>query len=754
MCALKSRLDSPRNQIGPQHGQTAFLALPDAPNALRRQMLAAMGVAASGAAVGWPGSVLATGASAVAAPGVTPATFVESHGLAAALVRKALESTETSSISMALISGKGLVWAQALGTMGDPAQTPVTPHTLYCIGSCSKLLATVTALQLADRGLVQLDAPVVHYLPAFSMRSPEYRDITVRMLINHQSGLPGTDYSNGFTTLPFPGYSAQVLRTLAGSRLKHQPGEMSVYCNDGFTMVEQLVRAVTGMAYPDYVQRNILDPLGMGNSRYAVQLFPDGSFAPGRDPANNTFLECVNVFASGGLFTTPTDMARFAGLFLNRGRVDSTTLLSEQAIDAMARLQAVNEPLRPVPVGWGFGLGWDDVHQGAFAAKGIRAWRKNGGTLVYGSDFYVLPDHGLAFMITGTSTSYAPDSIAEQVLYAALREQDHSIEPPRKITSVASSPASPWSVAANTFSGIYANYQSSYKLAPLADPDAVQVYKWQNDQWEDHAIWRRRSDGLFAGPDAPLTGFGLALAGDQRYLTLHTVAGAGFYAIDLAFAQELLPLGPIPKAWQPRIDKTWVVVNERYDSLALAGAGPALKLFTVPDLPGYIGVNAGPSATDNQLLVAEEPDAARMCLKIPYNMGRDLNDLLAETHNGQEHLRFGRMLFKPLDAFTELMPGASQQATINNHGHAVGFRTVQPARLELENALAAFVFDANFEPAFPDQFRSARDGAVSADAVVGTKHKPAQLALPEGGFALVYGEPGATVSVRTKAEAS
>jgi hypothetical protein len=87
------------------------------------------------------------------------------------------------------------------------------------------------------------------------------------------------------------------------------------------------------------------------------------------------------------------------------------------------QLQAVNEALRPVPVEWGFGLGWDDVHQGAFATSDIRAWRKNGGTLVYGSDFYVLPDHELAVMITGTSTAYKPDAIAEQVLYQALVEK-------------------------------------------------------------------------------------------------------------------------------------------------------------------------------------------------------------------------------------------------------------------------------------------------------------------------------------------
>src|SRR5690606_38967447 len=82
MCALKSRPDSRVNPISPPQGQSAFLALPDGPNPLRRRMLAAMGLAASGAATGWPASVLATGANTTAQGG-TPAAFTESHSLAA-----------------------------------------------------------------------------------------------------------------------------------------------------------------------------------------------------------------------------------------------------------------------------------------------------------------------------------------------------------------------------------------------------------------------------------------------------------------------------------------------------------------------------------------------------------------------------------------------------------------------------------------------------------------------------------------------
>ena len=754
MCARRVSLES---EVNPSLGSHANVALSDGPHLVRRKMLAAMGWAASGVAMGWPGVVwsadVAPTLQSHAAPNQPvpghslPPTFAQSYDLATLLIRDALDKTDTSSISMALISKDGLVWNLALGNLSDTAKTPVSPDTLYCIGSCSKLVATVAALQLVDRGLIGLDAPVVQYLPAFSMLSPQYTAVTVRMLLNHQSGFPGTDYSNGFTTLPFTGYADQVLQTLTQTRLKHVPGEMSVYCNDGFTLVELVVRAVTGLDYHDYVQRNILDPLGMSASRYAVQLFPKGAFAPGRSPSGQLFLECINVHASGGLFTTPSEMAQFARIFLNNGVVDGVTLLSQASIQAMSQLQAVNEALRPVPVEWGFGLGWDDVRQGAFATSNIRAWRKNGGTLVYGSDFYVLPDHELAVMITGTSTAYKPDAIAEQVLYQALVEKGSLTRMPEKFGLTAGKAVSPYAVNAADLQGIYANYQAIFRVSMAAQPDVVQVHKWEGGHWSENAIWKRRADGLFADTDKPATAFGLARQGEQRYLTLHMPSGAGYSRIDLAFAQALTAQRPVPEAWTSRLGRTWVVINERYTSLALAGGGPALTLFAVPELPGFVGVNAEPASTENQLLVANEPDAARMCLNIPYTMSRDLNDLLAETYDGQEYLRLGRMLAKPLEAFAQLEAGGTLQATVSPHGHALGVRAAQALQLQVQGALAAFVYNADLEPVFPDQFRADIGGVVKAENSSGTTQKPARLRVPQGGLVLLYGVPGNVVSV-------
>ena len=257
---------------------------------------------------------------------------------AAILKELANSESKTSAITVALVDDQHILWAEAFGSMDKTRGLVPTTETLFCIASCSKVIAAVAAMILVDRGLIELDAPLVRYLTDFRMADGEaYRDITVRMLLNHSSGLQGTYYLNVLTMIPFYGYAAQFRDALAHERLKHAPGEMAVYCNDGFTLIELLVAAVSGQSYTDFVRQEILEPLGMHHSRFALEPFDSGSFAPALDSAGRPEpQEYVNVYA-GGLFSTPSDMGRLAMLFLNGGRLGDRRILSTEAVAEMGR---------------------------------------------------------------------------------------------------------------------------------------------------------------------------------------------------------------------------------------------------------------------------------------------------------------------------------------------------------------------------------------------------------------------------------
>jgi CubicO group peptidase (beta-lactamase class C family) len=135
-----------------------------------------------------------------------------------AATREAMKQTGASSISVAVLHKGDVIWSQGFGVINKKGDKP-TGTTKYGIGSVSKMVTTLAVMQLVDAGKIQLDAPVVRYLPAFTMLSPQYRQIKVRMLLNHTAGLPGSDYANGFSFEPIAGYPEQVLEALSKSRL-------------------------------------------------------------------------------------------------------------------------------------------------------------------------------------------------------------------------------------------------------------------------------------------------------------------------------------------------------------------------------------------------------------------------------------------------------------------------------------------------------------------------------------------------------
>ncbi len=190
-----------------------------------------------------------------------------------------IEQQGASAITIALVDAEHIIWSQSFG-VADPVtgQSP-SDTTMFGIGSVSKMFATIAVMKLVDQGVIDLDAPLTTYVPHFKMESPEYKNITVRMLLNHSSGFPGTDYRNADIRSPMPEYFKQVLHTLSMSRLKAPPGYMNVYCNDGFTVVEALIEATTGKPYAQFVRDEILIPLEMQNTFYPTHVFPDGSYA-------------------------------------------------------------------------------------------------------------------------------------------------------------------------------------------------------------------------------------------------------------------------------------------------------------------------------------------------------------------------------------------------------------------------------------------------------------------------------------------
>ena len=645
-------------------------------------------------------------------------------------IAKALADSGTASISVALLDRERLIWTEAFGFIDKAAKTAPTPETLFCIGSCSKVIAAMTVMILVDRGQVELDAPLLRYLPQFRMAAPEYTQVTVRTLIDHASGFPGSDNRNQGAGRPYPGYAAQVMQTLSTSRLKHLPGEMSVYCNDGFTMVEPLIEALTGKAYAQFVADEILSPLGMSRSRFALAPFPPGSYAPGYAGDTKLAQEFMNAYASGGLNSTPSDMARLAMMLLNDGQWQGRRILSASAVREMAGKQTATEPLQPVVMADGFGLGWDGVREGGLASVGVTAWHKNGGTNIYGSELFVLPDEGLALFITGTSTHYGPIALAERIVLNALQERGRIASVPAPLPATPLPTATPSAAQLAEMSGLYANYTTIARLEPVGAALALSTYL--DGAWSAATRLQLRNDGSFSSDDDPLTAYSSALAQGERYLVKRSagaVVGQGLkhHLEAYPFMQQLKPRSGLMPAWLARLSGAGLLglpVNYPADSPGMQAPLVPLLAVAPAELPGYVLNYSG------QVLDASTSnDVARMCLKIPYIFGRDLSDFEIINHGGEDFVRIGSEVFRPLPGVPVLAVGTASTVTIDAQAYAEWRKLPAGATVSIQGASDWKLYGADFQPL------SAGSGSVTG------------LLAPAGAFLLLYAAANNTISL-------
>ena len=673
--------------------------------------------------------VLAVLAAAFAGPAAAATDYAATIKDGRAAAQSVLEQSGADSLSLALVSGDRVVWQEAFGYADKATSTPPAADTMYGIGSVSKMLATVAVMRLVDAGKVDLDAPFTRYVPSFRMASPAYRQITVRMLLDHSSGLPGSTYTNWLTSTYYPGYLQQMMDALATEQLKTTPGYMSVYCNDGFTLLEALVAAVDGRSYAQYVQDEILTPLGMTHSAYPLTPFADGTYAKVYAGDKALPFEVLNLLASGGLYSTPTDLGRLATMLIQGGTFAGRRLLSAGAIAEMGVDQTTGT-YDPVPdEALDYGLGWDTVTQPGLKAVGVTGWTKGGDSVDYHAGFIVAPRAKLAVAVVGVAPldSSALEALGERLLLHALVDQKTIKRMPKPLPATAP-PVKPASSAQlDAMRGYWAGNGMVLRVDDAATgAQALDVSRLAADGWSPFmAGLKLRTDGLFHA-DGTSAGLRSMTAGGRRYLVWDSVGGYGHYRTSMLFAQRLAAQAPLSPAWQARMSKAWLAVNELPDSAAYTVSGMAfLSLGEIPGLPGYV------VQTLQQPVLPVSDTLGAMFLQMPGAGSRDLEDVVIEKHGDQDWLWWGATLYRPESDLPALSAG-SDAVTIGAEGYAE-WRSLASAgdvTIASGGATTWYLYDP--------------DLAVLA---TGTTFPATATAAKAGCYLLLFGPPGSSTTV-------
>lgn len=180
------------------------------------------------------------------------------------IARAVLASTGVPSASVAVVQHGRVVYVNAYGTASLDAHTPATADMRYAIGSISKQFTASAVLLLQQDGRLRLDDPVGKYVPGLSRGN----EVTIRQLLTHTSGYQDfwpQDYL--MTPMRKDVTAAEIVKGWAKQPLDFEPGTRHQYSNTGYTVAAMVVEKASGMPFFDFVQRRLLDKVGMTTAR-------------------------------------------------------------------------------------------------------------------------------------------------------------------------------------------------------------------------------------------------------------------------------------------------------------------------------------------------------------------------------------------------------------------------------------------------------------------------------------------------------
>ncbi len=318
-----------------------------------------------------------------------------------ARIEQVLNRHPAVGLALGVIVGGRLEFFYAHGQAKIPPSTPITEDTIFRVASITKTFTAIAAMQLWERGLVDLDAPANDYLRAYKLTpaKPGGRTASLRQLLTHTSGIPemvhlghslrylyGTSYGLDERVPALAEYYR------GGLRLASEPGATFRYTDHNFSTVGQIVEDVSGEPLDRYLRDHVFKPLGMADtdlrridavrSRLATG-YNLGSGAP-KPITDRQWLTAAASMA----YSSSRDMARYVAALLGGGANDFGSVLKPETMTMMFAPQYQPDPRIP-----GIGLAFDRFNLGGRPVIG-----HEGVLPGFNSQIFAAPDAGVGVM--------------------------------------------------------------------------------------------------------------------------------------------------------------------------------------------------------------------------------------------------------------------------------------------------------------------------------------------------------------------
>lgn len=250
---------------------------------------------------------------------------------------------------ISIVKDGKIILSKGYGYADQGENIPVVPSsTLFRIGSVTKIFTANASMQLVEKGEIDLNMNVNYYLQDFSLENPYPEEITMAQLLTHTSGIDN-DVIGDLSKIESEIIPVSQFLKKRMLPVVNEPGQYIQYSSYGMALAGCIVEEVSGMNCSDYIYKNILEPLEMINTSFAMNLpeLAQGYISTGDENVPQELNGYFNLYPVGGILSTAEDMANFMIAHLNNGEYKGCSILGEDtAIDMHSRHSSF-DPLLP-----------------------------------------------------------------------------------------------------------------------------------------------------------------------------------------------------------------------------------------------------------------------------------------------------------------------------------------------------------------------------------------------------------------------
>lgn len=331
------------------------------------------------------------------------------------IVRGAMASQHLTGVEVGVGRNGTLLYSGGYGLRNRAANLPVTPDTVFEIGSITKQFTAAGVMLFVQKGRIALDAPIARYLPDV----PHAKEITVRQLLDQTTGLDDyledkTLFSSLVAATLKPHPISYYVNLVANKPLQFRPGTKWAYSNTNYAILGMLAAKMSGQSYETYMRSAILDPLHLNDTEYLATAPPQGSNASlGYDYVKNRYVTLPTYDMSwansaGALASNAQNLVRWDGAFFSGDVLNAkgvhTAITPPPGITALVKKDEQNN------IAQGYAFGWM-----AGQDEGRRLVWHNGGTLGARAMNLVFPSDGLEIIVLTNQSTANPESIALKI---------------------------------------------------------------------------------------------------------------------------------------------------------------------------------------------------------------------------------------------------------------------------------------------------------------------------------------------------